>query len=260
MEAMKSLFLPEDYQYYQYQENHPLQLIFDALYPLQKIENLEVMTPHITAAMYHMQKVKLNHLSISPSRIESLRYAKCMSIYESNNFDVAAFLLPKGYVLHLHDHPHMMVCTKMLAGAISIRSFSKREASPHSPHSSPVGEGEFLGRLEFDQHKSVEDDPWYLTPKHGNFHEITALSNCVMLDILLPPYHDDNRPCTYYSASKLQQTDGTTDWILRPLPAMFQDAIELPQGITYTGYVPRSLLSPTTSVESVRSSDVELGK
>src|SRR3546814_8311211 len=47
----------------------------------------------------------------------------------------------------------------------------------------------------------------HLTPNKDNFHEFNARSHCVVFDILLPPYDEDQgRSCGYYKATMC--TDG----------------------------------------------------
>jgi hypothetical protein len=46
--------------------------------------------------------------------------------------------------------------------------------------------------------KSNENSAWFLTPSEGNIHEFVAMSNCVVLDILLPPYNEPLRSCNFY--------------------------------------------------------------
>jgi hypothetical protein len=224
------------------EEDHPLQRVHDSLMSIEHFEDREESFPFIQSAVYFMGNITLEHLGIDPRSVENLVFGQCMSIYESPEFDIALFLLPKSFVLPLHDHPHMLVCSKMLSGSVSIRSFSAVREQPKTE--------EFLGKLELETSKTSKDDAWYLTPEQGNFHEIIALTNCVMLDVILPPYNDEEgRSGTFYSAVSANPSERI--WTLKPLPAQIQERVELPRSVPYTGFVPQREISPTTSTESL---------
>lgn len=222
-------------------ENHPLQHVHNSLNQITSLEDVEHALPFIRSAMYYMNNVKLDHLGLNQSYVDNLIFGQCMSIFESRDFDIAVFILPKGFTLQLHDHPHMFVCTKLLAGSISVRSFSSISSLPND---------EILGKLEIQTTKSNYDDAWYLTPDQGNYHEITATENCVMLDVLLPPYHDEQgRPCTFYSAAPRSIEENI--WTIKPLPPQLQCRVPLPHSVAYSGFVPSPALSTATSTESM---------
>jgi hypothetical protein len=249
---------------------HPFQAIHDALNQIPDIYEIlyhPLTSASLIKALCHMNTVNLSHLDIDTAYVESVSMGQCMSVFGSKQFDIAAFILPKGFKLYLHDHPNMIVCSKLLHGSVSIRSFSKDSesadptvfdqqtnnqlermnskspssasslsgssssiSSEHSPHPDDA-----LATLELNMTKSATDEPWILTPNEGNFHEITPLSHCVMLDILLPPYDDCERPCNFYTARKIENSEL---WKLKVLPLEIQHRIRLPEPVAYNGYHP----------------------
>lgn len=204
-----------------------LQLITDKLSSIENIHHA-IAEPsscnQIIDALNLMNEVTLSDLDLDNSYIEKLKVGQAITILETNLFDITAFLLPKGFVLPLHDHPSMAVCTKMIKGSARIRSFSRNHT---------IDESSFQARLDFNSIKSEESESWFLTPSGGNFHQILPLTPCVMLDILLPPYNEDDRPCTFYSA-KSESPDGKT-WILSQLS---EQCVNLPRNIPYHGFKP----------------------
>ena len=59
----------------------------------------------------------------------------------------------------------------------------------------------------------------HLTPSKDNFHEFSAKSHCVVFDILLPPYDEEQeRACAYYKAVTLDdpQLQGQACYELQP--------------------------------------------
>jgi hypothetical protein len=212
---------------------HPFQKIFDNMQRLNNVQEVlqsPYSHPLVIRAIRHMNQVKLEDLGIDGSYVQSLTAGQCMTVLESRRFDIAAFLLPAGFKLHLHDHPNMVVCSKLLHGSASIKSFSRVKKRKN---------GDVDARLEVDMQKSVTDEPWLLTPRHGNYHEITPLTECVMLDILLPPYDDEQRPCHFYHAVKKNVDESSeSNYLLKRLTYEEQLQIELPYPVTYIGYRP----------------------
>jgi len=123
-----------------------------------------------------------------------------MTVAHTANFDIAIFLIPKGQRLPVHDHPNMSVISKVIEGALRVRSFSAV---------SSVDEGMGTVRLEECCTKQSTDEAWLLSPTVGNFHEFTAESACVVFDVLLPPYEYPHRPCNYYEVMDYRRDDGS---------------------------------------------------
>lgn len=218
---------------------HPFQAICDYLTSIHDSSDIawrpeESEPVHLT--LEQMKRVRLQDLRVSSSAVGKLPYGVCMTIAEvPEKFEIAAFFLPRGFALPLHDHPNMAVCTKMLMGEAQIRSFTQTKRS--SPSSTVDGHETEIGveaDLSFCQVKSVDDNPWVLSANEGNFHEILPLSDCVMLDILLPPYDDHDRNCTFYDA--VERSDGK--WVLTPKLPEEQQRVRLPVNIPYKGLKP----------------------
>lgn len=210
------------------ENENPIQSIFNSLITISNASEI-LRNPYkcsqVIKSLNHMNNVSLNHLGLDRSYISRINYGECVTITSTPLFDIAAFILPKGFTLQLHDHPNMIVCTKLLMGTMSIRSFSKVSC---------VNDENVISKLSLDTIKSSEDDAWLLTPQDGNYHEITPITDCVMLDVLLPPYDDHDRSCNFYTAKLLQ--DNT--WLLHLLPDHLQDRIRLPMNVHYQGYRP----------------------
>ena len=130
----------------------------------------------------------------------------------------------------------MTVLSKVLCGELNVRSFtpvpqstSNGISSTNDKNKSMKNLKSFPVRLDQECIKSQNDDAWLLTPAEGNYHEFKSVSTCIVLDVLLPPYHPTNRLCTYYT---YDQSLGTLD-ICKPPP---DDT--LPYCIRYRGYEP----------------------
>jgi len=232
--------------------DHPLQVIYNILSSLTDIPAIcdrPLDSDPLLQVINLMTKVQLQHLGIPSNAVGRLRHGISMKVAEKEDmFDIAAFVLPRGFTLPLHDHPNMTVVSKLLLGEVQIRSFSRckghRDNSDPSSLSETSSGDEYKGsddsvdcQLSVSTRKTAADAPWFLTPDDGNFHEITPITDCVLLDILLPPYDDHDRNCTFYEA---QETfEGS--WRLVPMSFDKLNSQQMfPLPVQYKGYRPQS--------------------
>ncbi|KAI7992698.1 Plant cysteine oxidase 2 [Camellia lanceoleosa] len=108
------------------------------------------------------------------------------------------FFLPATAVIPLHNHPGMTVFSKLLRGTMHIKAYdwvdpvnSDDSVQPSQPR---------LARLKADSVFTAPCDTSVLYPTSGgNIHAFTAITPCVVLDVMGPPYSkDDGRDCSYY--------------------------------------------------------------
>jgi hypothetical protein len=218
---------------------NPLQAMHDSLKcipDLMSSVSRPEKCPHITKCVERMNEVTLHDVAIDVGDFEGGKFSFCMDIVDSADHDIAIFIVPKGNTLPLHDHPEMTVLSKLLAGSLEVTSFNKA----YNGASDNVDEDEDEGRGQGDQLYSIntavktsEDPAWMLTPSHGNLHQFRALSTCVILDVLTPPYDEEaGRTCTYYCVKPEnedgemeggEKEDGGDDvrWRIQPLPSSY---------------------------------------
>ncbi|CAL5431731.1 unnamed protein product [Camellia sinensis] len=122
----------------------------------------------------------------------------CTTIYQCENFSLCMFFLPATAVIPLHNHPGMTVFSKLLRGTMHIKAYdwvdpvnSDDSVQPSQPR---------LARLKADSVFTAPCDTSVLYPTSGgNIHAFTAITPCVVLDVMGPPYSkDDGRDCSYY--------------------------------------------------------------
>lgn len=205
-----------------------LQTIFDCLASIPSTAAAALrpeQEPFLQEALSIMNSMDLDDLSIDKKAVSGLSYAVALNIANTPSFDITAFVLPKDYCMTLHDHPNMTVCTKLLCGRARVRAFSEVTRK----------EGEISARLAIDCEKTPRDPAWYLSSSKANFHEIVALENCVMFDLLLPPYDEgQGRSCSFYHA----QPVGKEDYRLRPYSGAESNSVDLPYTVPYRGFRP----------------------
>lgn len=137
-----------------------------------------------------------------PSSIEdlfsytNLKYgssiATCVFPYLDEDFNISIFFLPKGFVIPYHDHDGMVVMTKILAGKVDIASMSIDDSLGYD-----LARFEGVKRLQHSE--NALEAVSILGPVEGNVHEVRALEDTIMFDILTPPYDlEEDRDCIYY--------------------------------------------------------------
>lgn len=189
---------------------HPLQVLLDRFKTVD-LQQLDTYSPCSNTALQDCLK-QMNNIVPSDLSINSLwpvsnQGTYCLSIFESPLLHISAFVIPAGVSLPLHDHPGMVVLTKLIQGQIKIRSFTAVSTDPQ-PQVIESKRGRFAVSIDDDFMldngvvRTKNCSAWLLSANAGNYHEIYAETDCVMLDAFLPPYHlESGRKCTYYSVS-----------------------------------------------------------
>ena len=233
-----------------------LQSIYDNLMSITDIKQTVAQPKsdvQIQKVMEAMNNVKLSDLGLTEAYLQRERDCVCMNIVCTDKFHLSVFILPRGKGLPLHDHPGMTVVSKLIAGQLNIRSFSPMtngagESTAFSSKPLP----KVNAKLTQSSIRTTKDDAWLLTPYEDNIHEFSvsseATSAAVVFDVLLPPYHEPERPCNYYRAihdensvgnsinTKDTTISGEVGWTLEK--ALDPADATLPYTIRYHGYTP----------------------
>uniref|UniRef100_A0A0D9XEP7 cysteine dioxygenase n=1 Tax=Leersia perrieri TaxID=77586 RepID=A0A0D9XEP7_9ORYZ len=144
-------------------------------------------------------------------------------IYECDDFSIGVFCFPAGATLPLHDHPQMVVLSKLLYGSMRVKSYDWVNAPP-----CPGPRKSGLARVvAVDEVREAPCKASVLFPRSGgNIHSLTAVTPCALLDVLAPPYAEDlGRPSTYFSDIAIPSLPGF---------AVLEEA-ELPDGFRVAG-------------------------
>ncbi|KAG5232847.1 2-aminoethanethiol dioxygenase [Salix suchowensis] len=98
-------------------------------------------------------------------------------IHKCDNFSLFIFFLPATAVIPLHNHPGMTFLANFFWGECTATGKPERDSILTAPCNTSV-----------------------LYPTTGgNIHQFTAITPCAVLDVLGPPYSDeDGRDCSYY--------------------------------------------------------------
>eukprot|EP00327_Prymnesium_parvum_P012088 CAMPEP_0184396022 /NCGR_PEP_ID=MMETSP0007-20130409/46708_1 /TAXON_ID=97485 /ORGANISM="Prymnesium parvum, Strain Texoma1" /LENGTH=215 /DNA_ID=CAMNT_0026748553 /DNA_START=275 /DNA_END=922 /DNA_ORIENTATION=+ len=165
------------------------------------------------------------------------------SIVSNKELEMVIFLLPKHAVMPFHDHPSMTVFSKVIYGSLSMVSVDWKvplsiaelkeldaevqqqwvaahdtEAHESADGSSPSS---FVPRevvLRANTVLTSEAPTCVLRPDFANIHMFLAQSDCAVLDVLMPPYdEDDDRDCHYFELISSGTDVSTSELHLRPI-------------------------------------------
>ncbi|CAL9039528.1 plant cysteine oxidase 2-like isoform X2 [Musa acuminata AAA Group] len=133
-----------------------------------------------------------------------------LHLYECPKFSIGIFCLPQGAVIPLHDHPAMTVFSKLLMGSMHIKSYDWVNDPLGSDQRIKSSTGASLAKLHTDAISVAPCETSVLYPAAaGNLHCFTAVTSCAVLDVLGPPYDDEEgRACTYYRRNACSNLPG----------------------------------------------------
>ncbi|MEO6259758.1 MAG: hypothetical protein ABIP63_05380 [Thermoanaerobaculia bacterium] len=100
------------------------------------------------------------------------------------------FAMRRGQSMPLHDHPSMTVISKVLFGAIRIRTLIWTDRT--------AGLARDLGERVL----TPTDEPLLVEAHPGTIHAMEAVEDCAFLD-LFSPYYDADRECTYFEVTSV---------------------------------------------------------
>ncbi|KAJ1284080.1 hypothetical protein BS78_03G176300 [Paspalum vaginatum] len=160
---------------------------------------LHLSTPYFRADTQDQRKVTYVHFEDSPK------------------FSFGVFYLPQSAMIPLHDHPGMTVFSKILHGSMHIKSYDWVIDAPTSNQVTRMPNGARLAKLHTDAIFNASSETVVLYPENGgNLHRFTAISPCVVLDVMGPPYtEEEGRDCSYFRSRVAHEGggDGQYAWL-----------------------------------------------
>ncbi|KAA6425227.1 MAG: 2-aminoethanethiol dioxygenase-like [Trebouxia sp. A1-2] len=119
-------------------------------------------------------------------------------IYEDTNMSIGMFCLPRNATIPLHNHPGMVVLSRVLYGQLHVKSYDWADGQQPNGQNGASS----AAHLVMDEVVEAGSKPAIVFPTAGgNIHQFTAVTDCAVLDILAPPYSPQGgRDCTYYQA------------------------------------------------------------
>jgi hypothetical protein len=178
----------------------------DDVYRLMRDQqSIPAIQSKLASCLAHMNKLKLEHIGLTEHGIAAVRYSRCMNIASNKDFDITVFVLPANSVIPLHDHPGMFMLSKVLCGALHVRSYTALTNEGNFAAANSV----VPAKVSMTSTKNVSDGAWLLSPQEGNIHEFRTEVPTAIFEVLTPPYND-GRCCTYYKAKPVAQHNVVT--------------------------------------------------
>ncbi len=85
--------------------------------------------------------------------------------------------------------------------------------------------------------KTVTDKAWLLSAELNNVHDFEAMTTTAVFDILLPPYKEPDRPCTYFQIPPSAKNQCKVGDKVK-LHSIEEPTAQLPYAVKYTGKKP----------------------
>lgn len=168
--------------------------------PAHDIQRLTSLLDSLEPKDIKFTAPSLEYSCTSPGTKESplVTYIK---LHECNKFSIGMFCLPPSGVIPLHNHPGMTVFSKLLAGTMHAKSYDWVQNHDQFNHHEGQEESRMrLAKVHVDADFTAPCNATVLFPESGgNMHCFKALTPCILLDVLGPPYSEvEGRHCTYY--------------------------------------------------------------
>jgi hypothetical protein len=154
--------------------------------------------PIVKELLRHLKEIPAEQLgrpSVAVTRSPKVTFC---SIFENDDVTVGLFVLDKGASIPLHNHPNMMVLSRLVSGSLHLCSYDFEE-SPMAPARLQI-DSVHRARLVHDE-TIVAPETFSLFSSEGNVHSLHApTERAVVLEVLRPSYTDgltSERPCAY---------------------------------------------------------------
>jgi len=139
---------------------------------------------------------------------------KFMKLLEEKNYGAGIFFFRPGEGFPIHDHPGMVVSTKILDGTLATNSFNildpaKQAIIQRIYNEGKQDEGEYqeilkegLEAQDLGEISIPTMHTHFLTPNLKNVHHVKGIGNCAMMDVFFP--NDPTRH--FYRATKIDKS------------------------------------------------------
>ncbi|WMV21475.1 hypothetical protein MTR67_014860 [Solanum verrucosum] len=170
--------------------------------PPHDIQRLTSLLDSLEPKDFKFTAPSLEFSSTNPPGTVEAPLVTYIKIHECNKFSIGIFCLPPSGVIPLHNHPGMTVLSKLLSGTMHATSYDWVHNHDHQAnHYRGQQESRMrLAKVYVDADFTAPCKSSVLFPESGgNMHCFKALTPCILLDVLGPPYSEpEGRHCTYY--------------------------------------------------------------
>ena len=167
---------------------------------LQALDNPTVYPEH-QAFLQKLDSLKFDELIQNPvfkSKLFATHEAEYCDIFKNDHVHIMAIFMPPKMFYPIHDHPGMLVYSKVLKGQAVINHF---DIVDKEKFYSNINKLQFCHLTARKSHMNVlkESDLDCVLPSRGNLHSIDATQRTVILDVMFNYYDDSERPCSFFT-------------------------------------------------------------
>ena len=176
---------------------------------LTKEDPLKLFTKEKKNIQGIIEKVKILEMledktfNKSYMNFENKKQVEFLNLFQSENCVLFCMFLPKNFIYQIHDHPQMMVFSKILEGEINFENFSFKNNTFYTQKNK---NGDNFEAIKNGEELLVEDDINFLSPDFNNLHSLESKTDCVVLDLVLNDY-DNDRPCSHFEISEFKKNN-----------------------------------------------------
>lgn len=123
--------------------------------------------------------------------------ADYFDIYKDESIHIMAIFMPPKLVYPIHDHPEMLVYSKVLKGKAIVTYYDIIEKEHFYKNLAKLNFSKLLAKLSHSvcvQENEIE----CLLPHKGNLHSIESLHRTVILDVMFNYYDEEERECSFF--------------------------------------------------------------
>uniref|UniRef100_A0A6U2C0G2 Cysteine dioxygenase n=1 Tax=Hemiselmis andersenii TaxID=464988 RepID=A0A6U2C0G2_HEMAN len=160
-------------------------------FDVKAINRLEAAMTNMTASDFGVSEEDVPYDSIG------FKY-----VYEHRDFTIMMMLFPAGVSIPCHDHPEMIVFSKVLFGEVQVSSFDPKPACKCGKN---CFDERFVSRpVHLRRNREVwtpESGTLRTLMEEGNLHQFHATKASCIIDVMSPPYSEEDggpRECSYY--------------------------------------------------------------
>lgn len=146
----------------------------------------------LTSLAAALSRLDVDHLDLDRRlrQLDRRRAWSSVPLLHRQGVSVGLFLMPRGGVIPLHDHPGMYGLMRILRGRLLITGYDLLD---------PRGAVRRAFRAELGSQGPAVPA---IRPLRHALHEVVAVEDAAFLDLFVPPYDPaGGRPCGYYTVA-----------------------------------------------------------